>query len=165
MAEREDDQSVDNQPEDKKSSARNLLKVSRKTFINPTAWVDLDSIITQNKVILGICKNIMTPAASGTPETFEEVVKRQGLTEKDIKEGIVTYRTLAFVFLLFSLASLFYMVYQIVRYESVIGATLSLVVAALFFSQVFKYDFWAMQMRQRKLGLTIADWKRQYLGK
>lgn len=155
MADRKDD----------KSPIRNILKVSRKTFINPTAWVDLDSIITQNKTIWSIFKSVITPLAAGEAETFEEVVNRNGLTEKDIHDGMITYRTLAFVFVVLASCCLFYMGYLVVKYGAFVSAILALAVAGLFFSQAFKYDFWAFQMRQRKLGLTVADWKQQYLGK
>jgi len=145
-------------------AVRDVFKVGRKTFLNPSAWIDLEGLIAQNKTIVDIVKGMSTPPGAGAPETFEDAFKRQGLTEQDVKEGIITYRTMAFGFLVLALGSLLYAGYLMLRHGSFLGTFLSLAVGALFSAQAFKYDFWSLQMRKRQLGLTFADWKRQYLG-
>ena len=143
---------------------KDAFKVSRKTFFNPTAWLNLNALKMHNKMIWDVLKNLFTKPVPGTAVSFEEAMKQQGLTEKDIADGISTYRALAVVFLVLALASLAYAVYLVFYHGSLTGCLLSLAVTALLASQVFKYDFWALQMRRRHLGLTFADWKRQYLG-
>lgn len=145
-------------------AVRDIFKVSRKTFFNPTAWFNYEALETQNKVIWSIVSLVFVKPKADTVETFEEAVTRQKLTDKDIKEGIGTYRALALVFILFSLAALGYAIYLVARYGSLTGCLLSLAVMALFAAQSFKYDFWALQMSRRQLGLTFSDWKRHYLG-
>jgi hypothetical protein len=142
---------------------RDIFKVSRKTFFNPTAWIGTESISAQNNVLWGVIKNITTAPAPATGESFEEAVKRQGLTEKDIHDGMLSYRALAVVFSLLGLGSFIYGVYLVFHFVSIAGFILAFSVSALFFAQAFRYDFWSLQMRRRHLGLTFADWKSQYL--
>ncbi len=102
-----------------------------------------------------VISNLKAVPAPGVPETFDEAMKRQGLTEKDLQDGIATYRALALVFLLLAAAAVAYTVYLLVGYGSLLGALLGVAVAALFFSQAFKYDFWALQMRKRTLASLL----------
>lgn len=144
---------------------RDALKVNKKTFFNPSAWIDMAAIKDQQKVIWDILKGSMTAPTEGRARTFEEVVKEKKLKESDIAEGISTYKALAVVFIILAVAALLYACLLLFKYYSITGMLLSIAVSALFFSQAFKYDFWAFEMRERKLGLTITDWKRQYFGK
>jgi hypothetical protein len=145
-------------------AVRDIFKVSRKTFFNPAAWIDIDGIVDQTVAIKSVLKNAFTAPAPGVPESFEEVVKRQGLSEKDIKDGAATYKALAIVFFLLGLLAFVYSFYVLIKHGTVLGFLLSLSVTGLLGAQAFRYDFWAMQMQNRKLGMTIKDWKRQYLG-
>lgn len=145
-------------------AVRDIFKFSRKTFFNPKGWIDWDTIVAQNKYLWGVLKGLFFPAKPDTSRTFEEAMQEYGLSEADIADGITTYRTLAFVFLILGLCGLVYSGYLLVRYFSAGGAFLAIAVSVLLFTQAFKYDFWALQMRRRHLGLTFSDWKRQYLG-
>lgn len=145
-------------------AVRDIFKINRKTFFNPSGWIDYPSLKGNTKMLYGILKTTFTVPTSIASETFEESVKRQGLTEKDIADGIGSYRALALVFVILALAAIAYAAYLMYYHATFTGLMLSLVVSALCFSQAFKYDFWAMQMSKRKLGLTFVDWKRQYLG-
>lgn len=144
---------------------RDIFKVSRKTFLNPSAWINLNGLIDQNSSLYNILKNTFTTPTADKPETFEEVVKRRGLTEKDLQDGASTYRALAVVFFLMGLIGLVYAVNLIIKQGAFLGMVLALAVTGLLLAQAFRYDFWALQMRQRRLGMTFEDWKRQYLGK
>lgn len=143
---------------------RDIFKVSRKTFFNPSQWLDVDGFTSANRDMWSILKGVMTAPPEGRSLEFDEVMKEKGLTEKDIEDGAGTYRALALIFVLLGLISLFYAIYLLLKFTTLSGLLLSTVVAALFLSQAFKYDFWAMQMRTRNLGLTLNDWKRHYLG-
>lgn len=148
-----------------RDDVRKIFKISRKTFLYPSAWIDLNGLISQNVSLYSILKSTFTAQTADKPETFEEVVKRQGLTEKDINEGASTYRALAIVFFILGLISAVYAVKLIIKSGSFFGMILGLAVTGLFLAQAFRYDFWALQMRQRRLGLTFQDWKQHYLGK
>ncbi len=145
-------------------AVRDILKVNRKTFFNPTRWMGWNAIVDNTANLWAILKPLFTPPAPGVAISFEEAMKEYELTEADLAEGITTYRTLAFVFLVLGGMCFLYACYLLVRYTSIAGCILGLAVAILLFSQAYKYDFWALQMRRRHLGLTFADWKRQYFG-
>lgn len=145
-------------------AVRDIFKISRKTFFNPSGWIDYPNLKNNTMLLYGILKTTFTTPTSTATETFEEAVKRQGLTENDIADGIGTYRALALVFVFLAIAAIVYAAYLMYYHATFTGLLLSLVVSALCLSQAFKYDFWALQMQRRKLGLTFSDWKRQYLG-
>ena len=145
-------------------TVKDIFKINRKTFFNPKAWMDWDRIVEQNKYLWRVLRGLWTPAVPQAIRTFEEAMKENGLTEADIADAIGTYRALALVFLLLGVSAVFYTFYLLLWHATVVGAFLSIAVAALLFTQMFKYDFWALQMRRRHLGLTFKDWKRQYLG-
>lgn len=143
---------------------RDIFKVNRKTFIDFGAWIGLESIIAQSKMIWGILRGAAAVPPPGASESFEDAVKRQGLTEKDINDGERTYRLFAIMFFVLGMIALAYGIFILVHHQSYSGLVLAAVSSALLFSQAFKYDFWSLQMRRRHLGLTYADWKRYYLG-
>lgn len=145
-------------------SVKDIFKFSRKSFFNPSGWMDWNRIVDQSMYLWSVLKSVFYPATSTTSRSFEDAMKEFGLTEADVKDGATTYRTLAFVFLILGLALFFYGIYILAKHGSIVGAFLAFAVSGLFFTQTFKYDFWALQMRRRHLGLTFNDWKRQYLG-
>lgn len=143
---------------------RDVFKISRKTFFNPTGWVDLDYLKYQNNVIYRTVKGVFTPPTADKQETFEEAMKRLNLTEEDVAHTISSYRMYAFVFALFGLLIFAYAFYLLFGHHSFLGCGLGLGVSALFFAYAFKYDFWSFQMQRRQLGATFTEWKRNFLG-
>lgn len=144
---------------------RDIFKISRKTFINPTAWIDYNSLKFQNQTLWSILKPLFTPARPQREETFEAAISRLGLTEEAVEYGAANYRIFAFGFCIIGFLTLFYSFFLLFKYSAFLGWLLGLGVSALFFAQAFKYDFWSLQMRRRKLGLTFAEWKESILGK
>lgn len=143
---------------------RDIFKISRKTFFNPTAWIDFEYLKTGHTTIKGTLKNLFTIDKPSREETFDAAVKRLRLTEKHIQQITNTYRFYAWLFVLIGVVVFFYAFYLLFRYTSVTGWILGLAVSALFFSQAFRYDFWAFQMRRRKLGASFKEWKQHLLG-
>jgi len=125
--------------------------------------MDWDRLAADNRYLWSILSSLFYPAPKGRDRSFEEVVRAQGLTDADIAKGISTYRTYALLFALLGLCMFFYTIYMFARQGSFSAILMSIGVCALFMVQAFKYDFWALQMRRRHLGLTFADWKRYYL--
>ena len=144
--------------------APKLLKVSRKTFIDPTGWMDLESLKNQNKTIFQTIKNIFTTDRPVREETFTEAVERLQLTEEDLQHSYRTYRNYAILFSIIGLLVFLYAFYIVFRYYSFTGLLLGMAASALLLSQAFKYDFWAYQIKTRKLGATFNEWKQSFLG-
>jgi intracellular multiplication protein IcmV len=50
--------------------------------------------------------------------------------------------------------------YFVAAHYSLAGFFLLLTVTALLFANAFRFHFWAFQISQRKLGCTLAEWRR-----
>jgi hypothetical protein len=143
---------------------RDVFKISRKTFINPSGWMDYDSLRLQNKTIWIVLRDLFSRPVPRREESFSAAMKRLHLTEKDVRDGAKNYRIFAGMFFLIGLALLFYTFYLLFRHTAFLGCILGLAACALVFAQAFKYDFWSSQMRKRKLGLTFQEWQQSLLG-
>lgn len=145
-------------------AAKDIFKISRKTFFNPSAWIDYQALVDQNKTIFSVIKNLFSKPAPAREETFEDALKRLKVNESDLPDMLATYRSYAAFFLLCGLVAFTYGFYLVFRHHTWIGFFLAESVCAYFLVQAFKYDFWALQLRRRTLGLTYADWKKSWLG-
>lgn len=143
---------------------RDVFKVSWKTFFNPAGWVDYEGLKNQNKTIYSVLKDTYSKEVPARQESFEEAMKRQGLTEDDVKSAASNYRLYAVVFLLIGIVVFAYSFYLLFRYYTLTGWLLGLAASAYSFSLAFKFDFWSFQIKQRKLGVTFSEWKRNILG-
>jgi hypothetical protein len=143
---------------------RNIFTFSRKTFFNPSGWLGVDNLKTMNTNLVEVVKPLYQKPLVVREETFENAMQRLGLDETDIQHGAKNYRSYAFGFLLFGLITFTYSFYLLFSHGSFTGWIIGFSVTALFISQAFKYDFWAMQMRQRRLGITVQEWLDNILG-
>ncbi|MBX3709834.1 MAG: hypothetical protein KIT56_05270 [Gammaproteobacteria bacterium] len=143
---------------------RDIFKISWKTFFNPAGWIDYPFLKMQNAVIYSIIKTLFTSDTPEKRETFEQAVKRLALTEDDVKKTITAYHVYTFIFIVLGFLVFAYAFYLLFGPHSIAGWLLGLGASGLFFGQAFKYDFWALQMQQRKLGMTFNQWKRHRLG-
>ena len=145
-------------------AVRDVLKVSRKTFFNPSAWLGLDLLKDQSRFIWATVKDLFIPPTPEFEETFEEAMVRLELSEDDIKTALTNYRYYTWLFVVLGLFTFAYSFYLLFRHATFLGWLLGLAVSALFFSQAFRFDFWAFQIKRRKLGATFVEWKRHFLG-
>jgi intracellular multiplication protein IcmV len=144
---------------------RDLLKVSRKTFFDPRAWLGYDEVKDHTSTVWNNLKAQCVVSAPTREETFTDAMARLGLTEEDIQNSIKSYRLFALIFFIFGILAFAYAFYLLFQHYSITGWMLGLVVCALFMSQAFRFDFWSFQMKKRQLGLTFAEWKNHILGK
>lgn len=145
-------------------AVRDVFKVTRKTFVNPSGWIDYQFLKGQTVELITVLKGLFTPATPTREESFTDAMKRLGMTEADVASAISYYRLLALVFLLITLLIFFYSFYLLFSHHTFLGWMLGMAVSALLAVQAFKYDFWAFQMRRRKLGATFDEWKNNLLG-
>lgn len=138
---------------------RDMLKINRKTFVDPTGWVDYENLKYRTRTIWDVLKNLFSTGAPERSETFAEAMQRMGLTEADIVRSQQNYRLYALIFLLCGLLVFFYSFYLLFAHYTFTGWLLGIAAAGVFFSQAFRFDFWALQLRKRKLGMTYAEWK------
>ncbi len=137
---------------------RDIFKITRKTYFNPTAWLGYDDIKNQTSDIWNILSALFTPAKPTRTETFDQAVQRLELSEQDIHKTSQTYLAYAWVFGMFALLALLGGIYLIAYHGSGYAFVLAIVCAILFLAQTFRYHFWFFQMKHRKLGCTFDEW-------
>lgn len=142
------------------------LKVNRKTFFNPKGWLDWDFLSIETKNLYRSVKdNFDIPKAEpGEATSFDEAMMREGITDADLIKITRRYSRFCIFFLILGFVLFVYGFFVLFSYGIFSGWVLGLAISALFFSQAFRYDFWNMQIKQRRLDLTYDDWKRHYLG-
>lgn len=142
---------------------KDVLKVSRKTFLNPSGWIDAESIKKNNAAIFTVLKNLFRKDKPLREESFEEAMERMGVTEAEVNNIEVNYRTYSLIFIICGLLVFAYSLYLLFSVHTFSGWLLATSATALFFAQAFRYDFWAFQIKKRKLGCTFAEWKQYRL--
>lgn len=143
---------------------RDIFKISRRTFFAPRSWLGYDSLKETNRTIGSILTDLFSYDVETKTETFAEATKRLKISEETLNEIHTTYRSYAFLFCLIGALSFFYSFYLLFRYIAIIDWVLGMAVTTLFLTYAFQYDFWSLQIRKRKLGLTFKDWKDDVLG-
>lgn len=145
---------------------RGFFKTTGSLFL-PIGWLggEVTDLKRSNRTIVNTIKGLFvkeTPPEN--PETFDQAVARMELTEEDIKKTINTYSTYALIFILIALALFAYAFYLLFAYGSITGWLISLAATGFCLIQFFRYDFWAYQMKERRLGITFDEWKKHILG-
>jgi len=135
-----------------------------KTFVNFPRWMGVDDLKVTGKRIGSMATYLMTPAKAKHHESFEEAKERLGLTEKDIAERMKSFlfqaRIIAIVaFVLFS-----YAVYLFVANYYVAGC-MAVLITGVAVSLAVKEHFRYFQMKQRRLGCTLGQWFKAFIGR
>lgn len=142
---------------------KDVLKVSRKTFFNPRAWLGYDYLRDQTRYIWSSLKEVSTPRQAEYTETFEEAMQRLKLNEKQIKARAKLYFYYVLFFLILSVSDFLYGFYLLFHHGAFLGLVLAFAVCALLLAQAFKYHFWYFQIKHRKLGCTLKEWRKEGL--
>lgn len=140
-------------------AVKDIFKVSRKTFFNPSAWLGISELKGYNQVYKDAIKNTFVVPKPRRRESFKEAMKRQGLTEEKLQAIDKQYLITSFVFLMLGVLTFFISFYYLIHHGSIAGWILCLAVMALFLAQAFRYHFWHFQIKHRKLGCTFAEWR------
>jgi len=146
-------------------AVKDVFKVSRKTFVNPRAWVGYDNIKDNTRTIKTMVTDAMTVRKPERTETFEEALERMDINEKDLPSIQTTYLSYAIFFVFLAVLDLGYGIYLLFYHHAFLGLILSLAVCALLLAQAFRNHFWYFQIKERKLGCTFEEWRDNLLGK
>lgn len=144
---------------------REVFKVSRKTFINPRAWLGVDSLKEQTKTISTFVKDAVTIRKPEITETYDEALQRLDIKEADAKKTARIYLSYAVLFVALAVLDFFYGMYLIFHHGTFLGMVLALAVCTLLCAQAFRYHFWYFQIRSQRLGCTVQEWREFLLGK
>jgi intracellular multiplication protein IcmV len=145
-------------------AVKDVFKVTRKTFFNPSGWFGYDSFKQNTSNVWKILQSVITPVTSTSdveqpaPATFEEAMERNHMTPQAVEELSKDYLLYTFVFLLLVAVSVYLSFYLLLDRGAFAGFLVGIAVALLFGVQAFRYHFWYFQIKQRKLGGTFAEW-------
>jgi len=138
---------------------KDVVKVSRKTFFNPTGWLGYEQLKANTASMWDIIKGTFSPAKPTVTETFAEAMQRLNLTEDNVKRIAQNYQAYSYFFLFLAVCSVIGAFYLLIVDFSIAGWILAIATAGLFGVQAFRYSFWLFQMKHRKLGCTFAEWR------
>lgn len=139
-------------------SVKAIVKVSRKTYFNPRAWLGYDYLKFQTLFLSSYIKAVFAKPIPAIEETFEEAMQRLNLTESDIQTTMQNFFIYSIVFLSLGIATLLFSFYLLISDSAILGWILGMAITSLLLTQAFRYHFWYFQMKFRKLGCTYAEW-------
>ena len=138
---------------------KDVLKVNRKTFINPRGWLGYDLLKEQTVFLYTTIRSLFaTQPIAGQAETFEEAQTRLNLTDADIKSIGENYLLYAIFYAAFAVIILGFSIYFIYL-GSFAAFVLGLALSIFLVAQAFRSHFWHFQIKYRKLGCTIQEWR------
>jgi intracellular multiplication protein IcmV len=143
---------------------RDVVKVSRKTFFNPRAWVGADELKYQFSTIVSILKDLFSTPLPAREETFEQALVRLNIAEEDLDNLKKRYWHFCLFFVLCFFIAFAYAFFLLFAHHSLIAFLLALAVSLFFVGQAFRFHFWQYQLQVRRLGVTFAEWKNAMLG-
>lgn len=137
---------------------KDIFKVSRKTFFDPSAWLGVNELSAYTRIIGATLKTTFTPAKPQRTETFEQALKRLNITDADLQHTAKNYRLYALIFAALGVAALLVGFYYLFHYGTFAGWILAMMMAMLFAVHAFRFDFWCFQIKHRMLGCTFDEW-------
>jgi len=145
----------------KKTSESRIVKVFTR-IINIRDWFDWDRVKAFTIYLANGFRRLFVPQKTTDVESFDEAMKRLGISEQSLLAKQKALFRLAILMLAAAGLMLVYLVYQIFfgSYKAVI---LSIVVILIAFTLAFRYHFWYFQIKHRKLGCSFIEWFRQGL--
>jgi len=143
---------------------RDAVKVTRKTFFNPRAWLGVDELKFQFSTIITILRDLFTVATPLREETFEQALQRFNIEEKQVDQLQKRYLSFAWFFILCFLLAFAYSFFLLFSRHAFLAFLMGLSVAAFLLGQGFRYHFWHYQLKVRRLGVTFDEWKNAFLG-
>lgn len=141
---------------------RDIFKLSRKTFFNPSGWLGLGSLKANHSAIASSFSQLFKKPTAAYQENFDEAMERLKLTDKDIADRMTVYKRYALIFVLIGFAIFFY-AFHFLFMGKILSWLLGIAASGISFSQAFKYHFWSFQLRQRRLGASFSEWKKDLL--
>ena len=139
---------------------KDIFKVSRKTFFNPREWIGFDLLKDQSKTIWSFFRSVTVPMQPERTESFKEAMARLNVSEQDLEPLAKRFFLYALFFLGLTILNAIYGFYLLLHHHAFLGLVLAIAVCGLLLAQAFKYHFWYFQIKNRKLGCTIGEWRR-----
>ncbi len=129
-----------------------------KSLFNVKSWIGWETVSQNGSWIQGMFTSIIRrPKQSSIKETYDEACERYGYTpdflinqENGFRKASLSYLGVFFV----GLGYMGWLYYKQHR----LAAGIMIPINFMLFSLFFRESFWLMQLRHKKLGMTLRDW-------
>jgi len=139
---------------------KDVVKVSRKTFFNPSGWLGYDMLKSQFRISWSVIKNLYSPPSLTREETFEQATQRFKLADEQVQSVSRNFLIYSIAFAVFGLATMLFSVYLLFHHGTFAGFMIGVATTAVFLAYAFRYSFWRFEIKHRKLGCTFEEWLR-----
>lgn len=120
-------------------------------------WLGWDYIVSATEDYKNIVKDMATAETPQYIETFDDAMKRLGLTEADIQARKKEFTRLFIFFIAISVLIILYGLAMAFK-GYMVTALVSFCISIYTLTQAFRFNFWLFQIKNRKLGCTIKEW-------
>ena len=139
---------------EKKSQTGRIMR----TIFNPRVWMNYEQVKDTTTYLKDGAFNLFTvPGKYRSNESFDDVMKRMGLTEEKVQSQKKALFRLSIVMLLMSFLVLGYAISHFYsgNYHT---AGASTVIFFVVLALAFRYHFWYFQLKERRLGCSMKEW-------
>ncbi len=137
---------------------KDAVKVTRKTFLNPSGWLGYDMLKSQFVTTWAVIKDLYSPPVAGREETFEQATQRFNLTDEQLNQVAKNFLVNIIIFVTCAVITLLFSLYLLVHHGSFAGMIIGLGATAIFLAYAFRFSFWRFEIKHRKLGCTFDEW-------
>lgn len=128
-----------------------------KRLLNIPKWSSYAQFRFMSRGMLNYGRSFFVPKQPMLHETFDEAIRRLSLTEQDLQRRFKELIRLTLLWLVLFIFDIGYALY-LAWHGAWLGFFPSIAMALILLSQAFRYQFWAFQIKQRKLGCNLREW-------
>lgn|SRR3990167_6774695 len=145
---------------------RNFIVKTVKDNTNVKGWASWGSVKANAKNITDFMGTFKKDSAapSAQKETFSEVMKKYGLTERDVAIRSTRHFNVAMFCAFFGIAAFAWMFILFFK-GMVLSGIVALAVSVLMFSYAFREHFFYYEMKHRRLDCTVKEWFSSLFGR
>lgn len=141
----------------KDENAKSKVRSYFSSKFKMSEWVDWGRIKRGGHSIEDAAKDLFILKSAQSVETFEEAQRRLKLTDANIAARARALLIWSMLALALSIFLFFYALYHF-AYGTFQAGFLVLALTGLAISLSFRYHFWHVQIKMRKLGCSFQDW-------
>ena len=130
-----------------------MTQKKKRGFFGLSNLMGLHFLANFSRRIGGSARELIKPKAKGEGESFEQAMQRLELTEADIVKRAQRFLQLSYCFAVFAFIVLIYAIHLLMN-AHYHAAILCFVGTAIILTQVFRFHFWHVQIKKRKLKLS-----------
>ena len=138
---------------------RSYLKNTVKDNTNVKGWASWESLKKNGKTVASLLNDLKTPDLSQpiNKVSFDEAMKRYGLTDKDMQKRMQSHWYVAVVCAVLGVGTLGWTIHLLTK-SLFLSSLVSLALAALMLVYAFREHFYYFQMKKRRLDCTVREW-------